>query len=97
MGNYDKALVYHRKSLAILYNTYGELHDLVAFTHNHIGGTFKMLEKEDSAKYHFLKSVKIYRTLFGKNDYNVIGPLWQLAKLYFKQKAYVKAETVLEY
>ncbi|MDC0230740.1 CHAT domain-containing protein [Aureispira] len=96
LGDYDKALVYHRKSLAILYNTYGEVHDLIAFTHNHIGGTYKMLEEKDSAKYHFFKSVKIYKILFGKDDYNIIGPLWQLAKLHFKQKAYVKAEAALE-
>lgn len=96
LGEFEKAIQYYRKSLAILHKTYGEQHDLVAFLHNHIGSTFRELQQQDSAQYHLLKSLTIYRAVLGNSSLNSVAPLWELSKLFRQQKDYNKAKITLE-
>jgi len=89
-GNFDKALEYYQKCLAIRLKTLGEEHPHVATAYNNIGNTWYSKGEYDKALEYYTKSLAIkLKTLGGEHpdvasSYNNIGGIWG-EKGYYKK------------
>lgn len=49
---------------------YAENHPLTAIAYNYLGVSYEQMKEYDKAKFYYEKSLKIWRAVFGKDDYN---------------------------
>ena len=95
-GNYDKALEYYEKSLAIRLKTLDSEHPSVATSYNNIGLVWKLKGEYDKALEYYEKSLAIRLKTFGENhaavatSYNNIGGIWDSRGEYDKALDYYK-------
>jgi len=93
-GNFDKALEYYTKSLAIRLKTLGGEHPHVADSYNNIGITWDDKYEYDKALEYYEKSLAIWlKTLGGEHpdvgiSYNNIGLIWNSKGEYDKALEY---------
>ena len=89
-ANYDKALEYFEKSLAIDLKTLGDEHPIVATSYNNIGMVWKRKGEYDKALEYYEKCLAIRLKTLGAEhpsvatSYNNIGVVWNLERKYDK-------------
>ena len=68
MGDYDKALEFYGKAMAISVKTLGDNHPSVATTYNNIGNTYYKMDNVEQALDFYGKALAIYRSTFGDSQ-----------------------------
>ncbi len=82
LGDSKQAIAFHKKSLAIRLEVYGEKHPHVAQSYNNIGEALRALDKSKQAIVFHKKALDIQLEVYGKKhqdvalSYNNIGVAW---------------------
>jgi tetratricopeptide (TPR) repeat protein len=90
-GDYDKALGYFEKNLAINLEYYGESHPNVAVSYNRIGDIWDTKGDYDKALGYFEKNLAINLEYYGESHPNVSGVFNNFGLLYMKIKRFSDA------
>jgi len=83
---------------------YADNHPQTAIAYNYLGISYEQMKEYDKAKFYYEKSLKIWQTIFGKDDYNASFCYTNLGNIatspdssrYFFQKAINIRETVFK-
>jgi len=86
IANYDKAIKYDEKALAIRLKSLGKNHPKTAIAYNNLGGAWMNTGEYNKAIDYYTKALVIYLNNFGKNHpdvglaYNNLGLAWSYKK-----------------
>ncbi len=69
--NFDQAMVYAKKALAIRLKIFGDHHPQVAYSYNDIGHILKEQDQYEEAMEYYQKALAIQRDAFGDKDHRV--------------------------
>lgn len=99
--NFDQAMVYAKKALAIRLKIFGDNHPQVAYSYNDIGHILKQQDQYEEAMEYYQKALAIQRDAFGNKDHRVadcyhnIGTVHHVLAQYDQaMKEYKKALTI---
>jgi len=93
-ANYDKAIEYHEKSLAIRLKVHGDQHPDTGISYNNLGLVWKNKGEYDKAIEYHEKSLAIYLKVHGDqhpstgSSYNNLGVVWENKGEYDKAISY---------
>ncbi|WP_082994970.1 CHAT domain-containing protein [Aquimarina megaterium] len=99
--NFDQAMVYAKKAMAIRLKMFGDDHPQVAYSYNDIGHILKQQDQYEEAMEYYQKALTIQRDAFGDKDHRVadcyhnIGTVHHVLAQYDQaMKEYKKALTI---
>ncbi|CAF5144646.1 unnamed protein product, partial [Rotaria sp. Silwood1] len=90
MGDYEKALLFHRKALKIQENVQCNLLDC-ATTHINLGETYREMKDYATALTYFQKGLEIRQKKLPKNHPDLAIVYYNMAKLYLSTRQYSMA------
>jgi tetratricopeptide (TPR) repeat protein len=94
-GEYDKALEYYEKDLAISIKTLGAEHPAVATSYNNIGGAYNAKGEYDKAIVYYEKALAIQLKKLGAEHPDVATSYGNIAKAYYNKGDKEKAMAYL--
>ena len=94
LAQYDRALEYYQKSLAIEKKIFDEPHPNVAASYNNIGFVYSSQGDYDRALEYYLRALSIRKQVFGESHPDLANSYNNLGSVYYSQGDYTHA---LEY
>jgi len=91
MGNYDIALDYSKKALAIANKIFSEPNSILATTYNNIGGIYDLKGELFEAEEYYLKSLELRKKLYGLDHLDVANSYSNIGGIFFTFNDYDKA------
>lgn len=95
--NYDKAILYHSKSLSIREKITGSASGEVAYSLGNLALAYQSKGDYDNAEKNGLKSYEIRKKLFGQNDEQTQLSIFNMAALYSDMQEWKKAMIFYEF
>jgi len=96
LGEYDKALEYYQKALAIVEKVFGGEHPFTASSHNNIGAVYDAKGEYDKALEYYQKALAISEKILGLENPSTASSHNNIAWLYYEMQNYQEAAKMMQ-